>query len=174
MPKHLRLWIMWSSQQDYRQIVFMVFIWQMGKLRPREAGSWRGQLIIKLWRQASLILLFSSSEWFRFQCAEESPTVYSKCGFLKLILKGTDVMALEWVREICIYDKTSRGFSHRWSTNHMSTGELQMTELPSCGFSPHPPSLVEGGKCYLRVLASVLLPGTRLPSPGFLLLKTIP
>lgn len=146
MPKHLSLWIMWSLQQDYRQIVFMVFLWQMGKLPFREAGQQKGEIYhkaVETGQSDTLVLI----QWViqRFQCAEEWPAVYSKCSFLKLILKGPDELALEQLREMRIYDKAARWFSHRWSANHMSTGELQMTQLPSCGFSLHPPSLVEEG-----------------------------
>lgn len=63
MPKHLRWWIMWSLQ-NYRWIVFIVCIWQMGKWGLERLSSRRGQLITKLWRQANLTPLFSSSEQF--------------------------------------------------------------------------------------------------------------
>lgn len=135
MPEHLRLLIIRTSQQDNRWM-FIVFIWQMGKLRLTLCTR-RGRHQ-KLWRlswdagQISLTPSFSSSEWSRNFSMRETPLQCTKYTFLKFTLKGSEVMTLEWVRGRCVYQH---------SPGDCPTGGLEMT---SCAFSRLLPSLVEG------------------------------
>lgn len=120
----------------------------MGKLRLREIEQKKGAK----WQtygdrpetrvSISWTPLFSSSKQFRNFGVHET---HLQCVFLQFTFKGFEVIVLEQVREIGIFSKISRWFSHRWSTNHRSTGGPQMTDFPCCGFSPILASLVEEG-----------------------------
>lgn len=112
--------------------------------------------------QISLTPLFLSIEWSRNFSMHETPLQCTKYTFLKFTLKDSEVMTLEWVRERCIYQH---------SPGDCPTGGPEMTDsLPVLSHVSRFSGGRRGLQCYLKVLASALLPGTWLPSPGFLLL----
>ena len=163
MPEHLRLLIIWTSQQDYRW-TFIVFIWQMGKLRLMlctRRGQHHRTVETVLGRRSDQSDTLVFIQWVvqKLQYAWNPSAVH------KVHISDVHPQRF-WSDDYGVGQRKthlstfSRWLSHRWTWDDF------LCFLTSPAFSGGR----RGLQCYLKVLASALLPGTCLPSPGFLLL----
>ena len=175
MPEHLRLLIIWTSQQDYRR-TFIVCIWQMGKLRLKLCTR-RGQR-----HEAVETVLGLRSESVWHPCfhpvsgPETSVYMNTPCSAQSTHFWSSPSKVLKWwlwsrSQKYALITHSPGDCPPRGPQTRSLQVDLRWL-IPFLCFLPSPTfsSGRRGLQCYLKVLASALLPGTWLPSPGFLLL----